>query len=88
MERVISYYEHESQMARMERTNTRLWLLCILLVIFLVATNGLWLYYNSQWETISVEQEASSEGGGNAFINSGGDFNYGTSETDSNVQAP
>lgn len=88
MEKVISYYEHESQMARMERSNTRLWLLCILLVIILVVTNGLWLYYDSQWETVSVEQEATTEGGGNAFINSGGDFTYGTSKTDSNIQAP
>lgn len=88
MERVISYYEHESQTARMERSNTRLWILCILLVIMLVVTNGLWIYYECQWETISVEQEATSEGGGNAFVNSGGDFNYGTSTTEGNIPAP
>lgn len=82
MEKFISYFAHESIMSHMERTNKRLWIMCIILIIALLGTNAGWFYYESQFEKFEIQQEASSEGGGNAFVNNGGDLNYGTSETD------
>lgn len=83
-EKSIPYFVHEGEMARMERTIRRLWVLCIILVILLTATNGAWLYYESQFEDVvtteytqDVTQDADGDGS-NTFI--GGDA-YGTTES-------
>lgn len=77
----VPYIVHESAMARQERTIKRLWILLILVVSLLVATNGAWIWYESQWEDIYVEQEIETETG-DAFVAGVGDVNYGESETD------
>lgn len=85
-EKNIPFFVHEADMTRMERTNHRLWILCILLLIVLIVTNGGWIWYESQFESYTettVTQEANAEDGSaeNRFI--GGDY-YGESETDNN----
>lgn len=74
-EAVIPYFAHEGEMVRMERANKRLWITVILLIILLVATNGAWLWYESQFEyyTTSIEQEA--EGEGDIVLNGTGEVN-------------
>ena len=80
---MIPYFAHEGAMARMERTNKRLWILLLVLVLALVGSNAGWIYY----ETHCVEEEYtyeisqdSSDGGQNTItdntINMGGEF-YG-----------
>lgn len=64
----ISYYAHEGMMARMERTNHRLWVIVIILIISLLASNLAWILYESQWEvyeetTQEVTQSAESDTG-------------------------
>lgn len=68
----------------MERTNHRLWILCIFLLISLLATNAGWIWYESQFEdyTESITQNADADNGGNIRL-IGGDF-YGESDTDNN----
>lgn len=51
----VPYIVHESSMARMERQIKRLWIAVILLIVLMVGTNGAWLYYESQRETIYQE---------------------------------
>ena len=78
-------YQAEANAARLERTIARLWTLLILMLLVLVGSNMAWIYYENQFEdVVTIEQESSTEGGGNAIVNNGGDVNYGTSETDSN----
>lgn len=77
----VPYIVHESAMARMERTIKRMWIVLILVICLLVATNGAWLWWESQWEDIYVEQEVETETG-DAFVAGVGDVNYGESETD------
>lgn len=77
----VPYIVFESDMARMERAHKRLWILIIILIVVLVASNVGWLLYESQFETITetsqqVWQEADNSGS-NQYI--GGDL-YG--ETD------
>lgn len=81
----IPYFAHEGAMARMERTNRRLWILCIILIVLLTLTNGAWIVYESQFveETTTVTQDVDSGGGGDAIINDGVRIN-GESKTDSN----
>lgn len=67
----------------MERTIHRLWVLCIVLIIVLVASNLSWIIYESQFEYYEetyqeVTQDADG-GGYNKFV--GGDYYDG--ETDS-----
>lgn len=82
----VPYIAHEGMMVRMERTNHRLWILCIVLIIALIASNAAWIFYESQFEyydedvTQEVTQSAQSEGDAiNRFV--GGDA-YGESDAD------
>lgn len=65
----VPYVVHEGIMTRMERTNHRLFVLCILLLIALFGSNAAWIYYESQWEVVSevtttqdVTQSAEADG--------------------------
>ena len=53
----VPYIAHEASMARMERQAKRLWIAVLLLIVMLVATNGAWLWYNSQFETVETVME-------------------------------
>ena len=53
----VPYIVHESSMARMERQIKRLWIAVLLLIVLLVGTNGAWLWYNSQFETVETVME-------------------------------
>lgn len=53
----IPYFAHEGMMARMERTIRRLWILALVLVVLLVASNAAWLWYESQFEIVETSQE-------------------------------
>lgn len=78
MDKDVPYIVHEGDMARMERTNKRLWIIVIMLILLLIASNTAWLMYESQFtdEKTTYEQEVeqdASDGGNNQFI--GGDYN-------------
>ena len=79
----IPYYVAEGMIDRLSATNKRLWVMCILLIVLLVGSNGLWIWYESQFMYYeqSVEQEIESEG--NTTVIGIGD-NYGKGETKSN----
>ena len=53
----VPYIVHESSMARMERQIKRLWITVLVLIVMLVGTNGAWLLYNSQFETVETVME-------------------------------
>lgn len=77
----IPYFAHEGMMVRMERTNHRLWILSIVLIVCLIVSNLAWILYESQFgyyeETTQEVTQDSGDGGVNRFV--GGD-DYG--ETD------
>lgn len=76
----VPYVVHESEMARAERREKRLWIVVIVLILILFATNVGWMIYESQFETYTYSQD----GEGLNNINSGeqGDVLYGP-ETES-----
>ena len=76
MKQTVPYFVVEGEMARMERVNHRLWILCILVLAVLLGTNAGWIYYESQWETVSEEEfyEISSDRG-HAIYNESGEVN-------------
>ena len=66
---------HESEVARLERIIKRLWIMALILIILLVATNGAWLYYESQFEDTVITQDVDT-GVGSAYVTGVGDI-YG-----------
>ena len=78
--RQISYLEFESSQARMERVNRRMWILCLVLIVSLLGTNGAWIYYESQFEDSVISQEAMADGDSDVQL-IGGDYNVSEGET-------
>ena len=66
-------------MARQERTIKRLWIIVLILILLLAATNGAWIYYESQWEVVETTEtyESTTDGGGTAIANGSGTVAYG-----------
>ena len=76
----VPYIAHESAVARLERVIKRLWVLVLVLIVLLAASNAAWLYYESSFEEIRIEQD--NESGYNNFLGNDGDIYNG--ETDNN----
>ena len=53
----VPYIAHESAVARLERVIKRMWVLVLALIILLCASNAAWLYYESSFEEIRIEQD-------------------------------
>ena len=53
--------------ARQERANRRLWIVCIILIIALVATNVAWIMYETQYKPEVSEIYARRDGEGVNF---------------------
>lgn len=82
----VPYMVHEDDMARLERTIKRLWILTIILIVSLLGTNGAWLYYESSFEDVTVTQdvEATADDDSDLNLNTvGGDYYGGESESTS-----
>ena len=82
----VPFAVHESAMARMERTIRRLWILLILLVVLLVGSNALWIWYEAQFEDVTTEVEMENESGFVSYIGRDGDIYNG--ETESQDETP
>ena len=50
MNEPVPYIAHESIIAKMERTIRRLFVLLIITVVMIFASNALWLYFWNQYE--------------------------------------
>lgn len=77
---IVSYVAFESACTRLERNNRRLFILCLVLIFALIATNVAWVVYENQFEDVEVTQEVEQEtdsGGSNHSV--GGDY-YGATE--------
>ena len=68
----IPYVAYESSLSRMERTNRRVWILCIILILALIGTNAGWIMYETSFEDITITQE--NEDGYNNYIGNDGDI--------------
>lgn len=82
--RDVPYIVHEGEVARLERVIKRLWIMCIIIFVALVISNGVWTYYSAQWQTVEVSQDA--DNGVNNFIGNDGEITNG--KADSQVQSP
>lgn len=83
----VPYIVHEGDMTRLERTNRRLWILSIMLVLLLVGTNAGWIWFENQFQEVEtvttqeVDQDVDTGEGAATVIGIGGI--YGAGETES-----
>ena len=78
MDEKVPYIVYEGEMARAERRQKRDFIVILILIIALILSNAGWIYYESQWETVSVTQE--NEDGYNNYIGNDGDIYNGTTD--------
>lgn len=71
----VPYIVHEGEMARAERRDKRQWVVIIVLIFALLASNIGWLVYESQFDTYSYSQDG--EGLNNINTGEQGDVLYG-----------
>ena len=73
-----------------ERTIKRLWIVVILLIVLLVATNGMWIYRERQFvDEVTETIEATSESGdayGTIISGDGSMVNYGEGKGNTNQE--
>ena len=72
----VPYVVHESTVARMERIIKRQWIALIVAICMLFGAFGLFVLYESLYETISYEQDG--EGINNVNLGEQGDLNNGS----------
>ena len=78
----IPYVAFESTMARLDRLNKRNFIVILVLLVLLFATNGAWLYHEKQYdvvtETTTITQ--TNEDGVNNFIGNDGEITNGEAD--------
>lgn len=72
----VPYVVHEAEVSRQERQIKRMWIALIVLAVALFLTNMAWIGYESQFETISYEQDG--DGLNNVNLGEQGDVINGT----------
>lgn len=72
----VPYVVHESAMARNEREKKKLWIALIVAITIIFAQFAGFVWYESQFETISYEQDG--EGINNVNLGEQGDLNNGS----------
>ena len=63
----VPYIVHEGAVARLERVIKRMWVLVLSLIILFVASNGSWIWYESQYQTIETTITQENEDGYNNY---------------------
>lgn len=64
----IPYIAFESAQIRMERSNRRMFILCILLTFLLVATNAGWFFYEKQFQTVESTEVSQKVDTGDGLV--------------------
>ena len=78
----IPYYVAEGMNDRLSKNNKRLWVMCLLLIILLVGTNAMWIWYENQWSYYEQEVEQEIEAEGDFTVIGIGDY-HGKSDAES-----
>ena len=76
----VPYIAHESAVARLERVIKRLWVLALVLIILLAASNAAWILWESQYQTIETTTTQENADGYNNYIGNAGDIVNGNAD--------
>lgn len=84
----IPYVVHEATATRLERINTRLWIVVLILIFTLIASNLAWIIYEKQFEEIESDTMIDCEQSGDGTnIVGGGNVYYGAESQNQNTHA-
>lgn len=73
----VPYIVFEGEMARAERRDKRQWIVIIVLIFALLASNIGWIWYESQFDTYTYEYTQDGQGLNNINTGEQGDVLYG-----------
>ena len=76
----VPYIAHEIAVARLERVIKRLWVLALVLIVLLAASNAAWIWWESQYETIETTITQENADGYNNYIGNDGDIVNGNAD--------
>ena len=76
----VPYIAHESAVARLERVIKRLWVLVLVLIVLLAASNAAWIWWESQYQTIETTITQENADGYNNYIGNDGDIVNGNAD--------
>lgn len=82
MDGMISEAQHEKEMTRMETVNKRWFVAFLVVLVMLFASNLAWVIYESQFQDVTITQEADTGENGQNYLNGTGVFSYGTRVAD------
>ena len=80
----VPYIAHESAVARLERVIKRLWVLALVLIVLLAASNAAWIWWESQYQTIETTITQENADGYNNYIGNDGDIVNGETDNQKN----
>ena len=75
----VPFIVFESEMARLERIIRKLFILLAVVLLLLFATNGYWLWYESQFEDVVTVTQDNADGYNN-YVGNDGDITNGKTE--------
>ncbi len=76
----VPFAAHEAEVGRQDRQIKRMWIALIVAIAMLFASNIGWLIYESQFVTVSYEQDG--DGLNNVNVGEQGDINNGAESED------
>lgn len=76
----VPYIAHESAVARLERVIKRLWVLALVLIVLLAASNAAWIWWESQYQTTETTITQENADGYNNYIGNDGDIVNGNAD--------
>jgi hypothetical protein len=81
----VPFVVYQATAARQERQIKRMWVVVLVLIVALIASNIAWIIYNSQFETVEMTTEEydisqDAENGNNNSIINGGNIVNGETE--------
>ena len=80
MPKDVPYIVHEGAVARLERVIKRLWVLVLVLIVLLAASNAAWIWWESQYETIETTITQENADSYNNYIGTDGDIVNGNAD--------
>lgn len=79
--KIISYYEHEAEVARSEAHSKRWMIAAIIAFAALIVTNAGWIVHDSLYQDVVTETYSADSGSGGVAISNGeGGVSYGESD--------
>ena len=82
----VPFVVYQATAARQERQIKRMWIVVLVLIVALIASNVAWIIYNSQFETVEMTTEEydisqdAENGNNNSIINGGNIVNGETKD--------